>query len=491
MCKGACSSRKLGLCAPFSFGEEYKMNEEKKTFRLFDSVLMSVVVILVVESAAPAAAIGNSQFFWWIALFLLFFVPYGLISAELGTTYRDNGGMYDWVKRAFGYKMGARVAWYYWINFPLWMASLAVLCSSTIGTILGKEISTPVAILIEIFFVFVVNLIGSMKVSQSKWIINISALFKVFILLSLGAISIYVAITKGAVNSYSLENSLPSFDISSLSFIGVIIFNFLGFEVVTSLSEDMEEPKKQIPKAIILGGILIMIFYLIGSFGISIAIPIEQLSVSSGLLDSFTFLLGSGNEWFIYLIGILFVITLFSNIISWSFGVNYVASYAAKDGSLPRFFSLEDKKKSPIGVSIANTLLAATLVIASHIIPNQDIFWSFFALNMITLLLSYVFVFPAFLKLRKSDKERIRPFKVPGNNVITNLFTFIPVIILVASIIFSAVPLSLDEEELSVKLPILLGTIVALVIGETLAYLSHRKNKSNKLDMKKLEEVTE
>lgn len=80
---------------------------------------MAVCVVLVVESAAPAAAIGSSQFFWWIALLILFFLPYGLVSAELGTTYDDEGGIYDWVKRAFGRKWGARVAWLYWINYPI------------------------------------------------------------------------------------------------------------------------------------------------------------------------------------------------------------------------------------------------------------------------------------------------------------------------------------------------------------------------------------
>ncbi len=91
--------------------------QKKKKFRLFDAVLMAVVVVLVVESAAPAAAIGPSQFFWWGALLLFFFLPYGLISAELGTTYNDEGGIYDWVRRAFGHKWGGRAAGYIGLIF--------------------------------------------------------------------------------------------------------------------------------------------------------------------------------------------------------------------------------------------------------------------------------------------------------------------------------------------------------------------------------------
>ena len=89
------------------------MRENAKKFRLFDAVLAAVCVVLVVESSAPAAAIGNAQFFWWFVLLLAFFLPYGLISAELGTTYESEGGICDWVTRAFGRRWGSRVSFYY------------------------------------------------------------------------------------------------------------------------------------------------------------------------------------------------------------------------------------------------------------------------------------------------------------------------------------------------------------------------------------------
>ncbi len=83
-------------------------SKSKKKFRLFDAVLMSVVVIMTVESVAPAAAIGPSQFFWWIFLLIFFFLPYGLVSSELGTAYAGEGGIYDWVKQAFGDRWGGQ-----------------------------------------------------------------------------------------------------------------------------------------------------------------------------------------------------------------------------------------------------------------------------------------------------------------------------------------------------------------------------------------------
>ena len=89
----------------------------KKEFHLMDAVMTVICVVFVAEAAAPVAAVGNSQYFWWIFLLITFLLPYGLISAELGTTYEGEGGIYDWVSKAYGKRWGGRVSWYYWINF--------------------------------------------------------------------------------------------------------------------------------------------------------------------------------------------------------------------------------------------------------------------------------------------------------------------------------------------------------------------------------------
>ena len=132
------------------------MENKTKKFRLFDAVLAAVCIVLVVESAAPAAAIGNSQFFWWIFLLIGFFLPYAMISAELGTAYEDEGGIFDWIKRAFGAKWGSRAAWYYYINFPLWMGSLAVLFTDVIGSVFKLQLGTFSSIVWQLVFIWAV-----------------------------------------------------------------------------------------------------------------------------------------------------------------------------------------------------------------------------------------------------------------------------------------------------------------------------------------------
>jgi amino acid transporter len=159
------------------------LTEKKKTFRLYEVVLSVITIIFVVEAASPAAAIGNSQYFWWVFLILTFLLPYGLVAAELGSTYQDEGGLYDWIRRAYGPRWGARAAWFYWINFPLWMASLAIIFPEVLSSISGIEISTFWATVIQLAFIWIVVFISLFRVSDSKWVLNLSAVIKVFIAL--------------------------------------------------------------------------------------------------------------------------------------------------------------------------------------------------------------------------------------------------------------------------------------------------------------------
>ena len=448
----------------------------KKEFHLMDAVMTVICVVFVAEAAAPVAAVGNSQYFWWIFLLITFLLPYGLISAELGTTYEGEGGIYDWVSKAYGKRWGGRVSWYYWINFPLWMASLALMFPDTIGMLTGIQMGVVPSLIIELAFIWIVIFISFFPVCDSTWILNGAAVIKVIIALTLGILGIYGAVNHGMANTYTLKSLLPSFDLDSLSYISVIIFNCLGFEVVCTFADDMENPKKQIPQAIIIGGVAIAAIYIFMAFGIGVAIPTDQISTSTGLLNSIQLLTGHPTGIIVTVVAIAFLLTLFGNMISWSLGVNNVAAYAADNGDMPSVFGIRSAKNDmPVGASIMNGIVASLILIIAPFIPNQELFWCFFALNLVMFLLAYVPVFPAFLKLRNIDGDRPRPFKVPGGPAAIHIIAIVPMIMLVISLIFTAVPLSLDRETLEGVLPITIGAILCILIGEIIVCMK-RKN---------------
>lgn len=455
---------------------------ETKKFRLMDAILTVICVVFVAEAAAPVASIGNSQYFWWVFMIIAFLLPYGLISSELGTTYNGDGGMYDWIRAAYPKgKTAGRSAWYYWINFPLWMASLAVLCPDLISIITGMTLGAIPSLLIQLGFIWIVVLISFFPASNNTWILNGAAVIKVLLALIMGGLGIYGAVTHGVANEYTVASMLPSFDLNSLSFISVIIFNCLGFEVICTLTGSMQNPKKQIPQSIIIGGIVIAAIYIFCAFGIGAAIPSDQIGADTGLINAMMLLTGKTGGLFIGAMALLFMVTLFGNMISWSLGVNSVASYAADNHDLPQVFAKRSAKNDmPIGAALMNGIVATIVVgigaILQYVYPDSELFWSFFALNLVMFLLSYLPIFPAFLKLRKTDPDRERPFKVSGGAVVQKILAIVPMLLIIISIFFTAIPLAFDSETLSATLPITIGSVIFLIIGEIVIALCRKKH---------------
>ena len=453
--------------------------KKKKKFKLVDAILATVCITLVAESVAPTAAIGNSQYFWWILLILAFCLPYGLITAELGSTFNSEGGMYDWVKKAFGKKWAARVAWNYWINFPLWIASLAVAVTDVIASIFGIELSIVWLLILQLGYTWVVSLLGTKRIGESKWIVNVGTFFKILFMVGLGLLGIYVFIVTGqsANPIQSVTDLLPSLDLAGLSFISVIIFNFLGFEVVATFADDMENPSKEIPKALIYGGLLMAIFYILPATGVNIAMSLEQAE-AAGITDSFSILLSNLGvnadliRAIVIAVGLMFIYTMVANIVSWSFGVNSVAKYSADDGGLPKVFSKTNKQGVPYMASIMNGVVATVIVVIGLILGQvsetaSNLFWTFFSLSLVTLLTSYIPLFLAFIKLRKTDKTK-RVYKVPGGPVMTALIAYVPFVLLVLSIIFTLFG-DFTKEYIDANIPLILGVVVSLIIQEILA----------------------
>ena len=457
-----------------------------KKFREFDAVLASVCVVMTIEACAPAAKMGNSQFFWWLFLIVAFFLPYGLISAELGTAYQAQGGIYEWVKRAYGMRWGSRAACYNWLNFPVWVSSIVLLFTDILSSAFHINFGRFGTLSVQLMIVCLVSVLSCFHVSDSRWILNLAAALKGALMLLLGGLGIYTAVTRGA--GYSIPSPasfLPSFDSEKLSYVTVILFDLVGFEVIATYADDMKKPSVQLPRAIKLSGILIIFFYILAAFGISAAIPSDQLSASTGVIDSFRILLRGKDGILISAVAIAFLYALLANMISWSLGVNSVIRAAAQDGCLPRVLGLESgKTRIPVGAIAMNAIISGAILILGAVVPNADLFWQFFAMNMIILLMSYIMIFPSFLKLRRTDAEHPRPFRVKGGKIRLAFLALMPMALIIFSLIFTIVPFSSRPEELNTKLPLLIGTFSVTAIGEYISWRSLKPGKARTGHMK-------
>ena len=363
------------------------------------------------------------------------------------------------------------------------MASLAVMCPELITFITGRSLGTFGSLVVELLFIWIVTLIACYPVCDSIIILNVSAVIKIVLALLVGGLGVWYISRYGFVNDMSARTFLPSFDLNSLSYISVIIFNFLGFEVVCTYANNMSAPKKQIPQSIVTGGIVIAAIYLFSAFGIGAAVDVREISVDSGLIDAVSLILGGSGGVLVGVVALLFLVTLFGNMISWSMGGNSTAALAADHNDMPRVFAKRwAKNDMPVGAAVTSGVVASCVCVLGVLIemasPDSSLFWSFFALNLVMLLLSYLPVFPAFLKLRREDAKTPRPFRVPGSDTALKWIAYVPMVLIVISIIFTAVPLSFDAETLASFLPITIGSILSVAIGEVLIALRGKNARS-------------
>src|SRR3982750_1104450 len=144
---------------------------------LRDLVLFNLVAVLGLRWLATAAKAGPSALALWMLAALFFFVPQGLVVTELSSRFPDEGGIYQWTKRALGEKHGYLCGWCYWINNVLYYPNLLISTAVIATFVIGKGESglsndwtyVLTATLICLWVAVLMNIIG---VGTGKWLQN-------------------------------------------------------------------------------------------------------------------------------------------------------------------------------------------------------------------------------------------------------------------------------------------------------------------------------
>ena len=393
---------------------------KSKTFGLFSMVLFSVSAILVADTVASSAAMGVQGLGFWIVLGLLFFIPYGFMTAELGSAWPDEGGIYVWVKEAFGPGWGTVTSWMYWVNVALWAPSVFVLFIGALEVAFGVNVPPFWEAVVVIGMVWAIVVVGILPLSWSKFVPNLSAALKVIVLVGLGAMGVAFAIKNGTANAFSLDQWVPAWNQDSLSFLPIIIYSYMGFELMSSAGGAIKNPRRDVPKMIIMAGVAILAVYTFATFGILASIKTADVSIVTGIVDalqlSFTELLG-GFDWLFDIVVVALLFTFFGNMVTWSIGANQTISATGLDETAPGVFGHVNKRfgTPDYAFVLMGVIATAITVLAYALDPDQaSVFWTLFALSSIVFLIPYLLMFPALLVLRRKFPDQHRPYVVPG-----------------------------------------------------------------------------
>jgi amino acid transporter len=454
--------------------------ERKKVLGFWDLVLFTFCAILGVEAIPASAAIGPSAISWWLICTLGFFFPFGLIAAELGSTYPEQGGIYVWIKKALGNKWATRTIWYYWIALPVWLPAMYIAIAEIIGHMFFPAVSLWFKVLLGIIMIWVTVGINLCSLKFSKWIPNLGAITRLLVIFGMIAAAVAYFLKRGHLaNEITFANIMPNLD-AAIIFIPMIIYNLVGLELVSGAAGEMKNPSSDIPKTIILSAFIIVSLYLITTFAIWAVVPVAEINVATGILQIFLNMFHGHamRELIIIGVGLLLSSTLFAEIVTWTLGENRIVAEAAQYGRLPKVLGRMTKvNMAPIGAAIVSGIIStAVIVIYGFIARNAaELFWQAISFSTVIGLFSYLILFPVFIILRIKDKDIKRPFRIPGPDwfavcvaVVAEAFVLITIMVLI---------LQPGNEFVRSALPVILGVLIAVCIGEI--FVNYSKKEQN------------
>jgi glutamate:GABA antiporter len=228
----------------------------RKVLSRIDLVLFTACAILGFDTVAASAEAGAQAITWLLISLVIFLVPYGMLTAELGSAFPVEGGPYEWARLAFGRCAGSITAILYWLSNPTWIGG--TLTASTIaaldGLVLHKPLGTTAEIIVGLAFVWITVAIAIVAFRIGKWGPNIGTFVKIAVaaLFTIMFIAFLVQHGRpaGASTAADLKPSLNGF----LTVIGLMVFLWVGFELANGAAEEMHNPQRDVPKMILRSG---------------------------------------------------------------------------------------------------------------------------------------------------------------------------------------------------------------------------------------------
>ena len=445
-------------------------DNKNKVLRFRDVTLYTVSAMLFMDQIALAASLGATSLFWWAYVLVLLFLPMAMMTAELGTTYPGGGGVYHWVRTAFGQRWGARLSWMYWVNNALWMPSVYILFAAMLSEFFLPELSLWSKIAIGIALALLTALFNAVKLGIGKWLPNIGALMKLIAVLALGIGGIRYGLQHGFANPFSLEAIIPSSGVE-IAALGIMVYGIMGTELACCSAPEMRNPRRDIPRAVLVAGLLIAAFNVFGTLGVLAAVPTEQTDVTKIFAESLYQMYGHDGLGgaFASLIACFVLFTLFTNMVTWSMGTNRAAVAAARAGELPALFGVvHPRYHTPIGPALLASAVSIVVMLVYGLVASsaEELFWTLLSIFAMIFMLPYVLMCLAFIKLRLSD-PRPRAFRMPLGTTWACLWAGVVGLHVLAGIVLFVVTPG-EPMDWNHAGKILAGVGLALAIGEWL-----------------------
>jgi putative glutamate/gamma-aminobutyrate antiporter len=399
--------------------------QSRKFLGVFLLAMLNLSVMTSLRNLPIVSEYGFGSPFFYLVVALVFLFPAALVSAELATGWTQTGGIYIWVKEAFGPGWGFFAVWMQWIHNVTWFPAILSFAATALAYLINPSLAENKAYLITCilggFWGFTIfNYFGLKK---SSWFSAVGVIAGTiipgFLLIILGLA--WVGTGQPLQIEFSKEALIPPLDnIQNLVFLTGLFLAFGGLEVSAAHAREVRDPQKTFPRAVLIAALLSLVVYAAGALAIAIMIPKEEISLVGGLMDAFALFLDHFNlGWLVIPLGVMIVFGAVGELNAWIIGPVRALHATSKHGDLPPVF----QKLNKFGIPVRLLLFQGMIVTLSSFVflwmPSaSSAFWILSAMSAQLYLIMYILMFLAAIKLRYSHPHVERtyriPYKMPG-----------------------------------------------------------------------------
>ena len=393
-----------------------------KSLGRLDIILFIIAAYISLDTIGSIAAGGSQSLFWAIFIVFTFMIPNALMMAETGSAFPEEGGPYQWVKFAYGRLPAGIASVLYWITNPLWLGgSLCFIAFDAASAYLfHMKSGSPAEWIFKLAFIWIAIGLAVISLKKGKKIINYAAFAKI------GVLVIMVLTTA----IYGIKHGFQPFDFGGLTptiagFMAVapiILFSYVGFEAPNAASGEMFDPQKDTAPSIRIGSIVSALAYVLPVLAILLVVPRKSVGGLSGFMSAVETVFsvyGPASKFLLGVAALLFIFGLLGLGSSWMMATDRIQAMAAADGAFMNgwFGEFSERFGTPMRVNMLSGVMASIFLVAGMRIVNGDagaIFKVVLSCAVSTLLVSYLIIIPAIMKLNRSYPEVNRPFVTPG-----------------------------------------------------------------------------
>ncbi|HXZ12636.1 MAG TPA: APC family permease [Candidatus Sulfotelmatobacter sp.] len=451
---------------------------------VWDVLLFNIATVLGPRWIASAAHNGTSSITLWILAAAFFFVPTAMVITELSTRFPEVGGLYAWTKDAFGEFHGFVAGWNYWV-YTLFYFPALLFASASMAAYIGGIGYAPLAqnqkfLLAGSFVLLTVavylNIIG---LRIGKWLQNVGGVSTFLPLTVLVLVAALIWTRQGSVTHFTWTNVLPHWDWDTVNYWPQIAFAFAGLELVSTMSEEVRDPKKTFPRAILGSGIVIAILYIAGTVAVLALMSGVEVDPKSGVFEALT--IASGILKFSALGMIAAMLVTVGNaggVGSTVAGIARVPFAVGLDRYLPPAFGrIHPKWETPYVSILTQAIISGLILLLSQINETTvSAYQILVAATNILYFIPFLYMYAAAIRLAyRADREAAPgAVLIPGGKAGVWAAAGLGFAVSAAAIALSLVPPGDAVNKFQFELKLVGGTGFAFLLGTALYYRGAR-----------------